>query len=51
MKVERQELDPDIICDYNFIIGDLNYRFDTSYDDMIDNEKIKIAPQLVDQYD
>ena len=51
MKVERQEMDPDIICDYNFIVGDLNYRFDTTYDDMIDNDKIKIAPQLIDTYD
>ena len=51
MKVERHELDPDIICDYNFIIGDLNYRFDTTYDDMIDNERIKDAPKLVDELD
>ena len=51
MKIERNELDPDIICDYNFIIGDLNYRFDTTYDDMIDNDKIKIDPQLIEQYD
>ena len=31
-KVERQEFDSDIICDYNFIMGDLNYRFDSTYE-------------------
>ena len=51
LKIERQEMDPDIICDYNFIMGDLNYRFDQTYEEMIDNDKIKIAPQLIDQYD
>ena len=44
LKVERQELDPDIICDYNWFMGDLNYRFETTYEEMIDNEKIKLAP-------
>ena len=48
LKIERQEMDPDIICDYNFIMGDLNYRFDQTYEEMIDNDKIKIAPQLID---
>lgn len=44
MKVERPELDIDILCDYNFIMGDLNYRFDSTFEEMIDNDKIKIAP-------
>jgi hypothetical protein len=39
------------MCDYNFIMGDLNYRFESTFEDMIDNDKIKIAPQLIDQYD
>ena len=51
LKVKRQELDPDIVCDYNFIMGDMNYRFDMSYDDMILNDKIKIATDLIDEYD
>ena len=33
-KVERDEFDTDIFCDYNFILGDLNYRMDTSYEEM-----------------
>jgi hypothetical protein len=38
-------MDPDIICDYNFIMGDLNYRFDTTYEEMCETgDKIKIAP-------
>lgn len=48
MKVERPDLDVDILCDYNFIMGDLNYRFDLTFEEMIDNDKIKIAPQLID---
>lgn len=44
MKYERQELDPDMTCDFNLIMGDLNYRLESTYEDMIDNEKIKEAP-------
>ena len=36
LKVERQELDPDMICDYNFFMGDLNYRFDCTYEELVD---------------
>lgn len=25
------EIDSDIFCDYNFIMGDLNYRFNTTF--------------------
>ena len=41
---ERQEMDPDILCDYNFILGDMNYRFESTYEDMIDTDKIKNSP-------
>ena len=47
-KIEREEMDPDIVCDYNFIMGDLNYRFDTTFEEMIESDKIKIANELVD---
>ena len=40
LKYEREELDPDITCDYNFILGDLNYRFESSYEEMIDENLI-----------
>ena len=52
LKAERQEMDPDIVCDYNFFLGDLNYRLDnTTYEDMLYTDKIKLAPQLIDQID
>ena len=45
-------MDPDIICDYSFFMGDLNYRMDnTTYDDMINTDKIKIAPTLIKDID
>ena len=31
-KVDRLEMDSDLICDYNFIMGDLNYRFDSTFE-------------------
>ena len=51
LKVKRQEMDPDIVCDYNFIMGDLNYRFETTYDEMMQNDKILKACEMVDDYD
>jgi len=45
-------MDPDIVCDYNFFMGDLNYRMDnTTFEEMINTEKIKVAPLLIDQMD
>lgn len=37
MKIDRAELDSDILCDYNFIMGDLNYRFNTTFEDMMNS--------------
>ena len=51
LKYEREELDPDITCDYNFILGDLNYRFESSYEEMIDENLIQQAPQLIETHD
>ena len=52
LKCERQEMDPDMICDYNFFMGDLNYRMDnTTFEEMINTDKIKMAPALIDQMD
>lgn len=44
-------MDPDVICDYNFIMGDLNYRFDSSYEQMCDQGQIRIAAKLLDELD
>jgi len=35
MKLERQELDPDFFADFSFILGDLNYRMETTYLELI----------------
>lgn len=35
LRNDRQEMDPDVLYDYCFIMGDLNYRFDSTYEDMI----------------
>jgi hypothetical protein len=44
-RIDRTELDPDMIADYNFIMGDLNYRFESSFEEMVNNsEKLKMAP-------
>ena len=51
LKYERKELDPDITCDFNFILGDLNYRFESTYEEMIDNGMINQSLQLIDTHD
>ena len=35
LKGEREEIEMDVLSDYTIIAGDLNYRFDTTYEDMI----------------
>lgn len=32
MRVHRDEIDPDMISDYNFIVGDMNYRMKGTYE-------------------
>lgn len=39
----------DMVSDYNFILGDLNYRFKSTYTDFID--KIENAPSLLSLLD
>ena len=43
-RIDRTELDPDMIADYNFIMGDLNYRFESTFEEMVTTEKLKMAP-------
>lgn len=38
LKTERTEMDADIVYDYSFIMGDLNYRFDSTYEDMMSTQ-------------
>lgn len=45
---ERKELDPDVACDYNFIVGDLNYRLLTTYKNMVANGQLEDASSLID---
>jgi hypothetical protein len=35
-------MDIDFICDYNFVFGDLNYRMNTTFSEMI--YKLRVAP-------
>jgi hypothetical protein len=38
LKTKREEMDADIHSDYAFIMGDLNYRFNSTYEDMTSND-------------
>jgi hypothetical protein len=35
MRIQREEIDPDVISDFNFILGDMNYRMEGTYDDLV----------------
>jgi hypothetical protein len=35
MRNQREEIDPDIIADYSFILGDLNYRMEGDFDTVL----------------
>jgi hypothetical protein len=35
LRIQREEIDPDIISDYSFIMGDLNYRMQTTYLELV----------------
>lgn len=52
LKTKRDEMDADIHSDYAFIMGDLNYRFESTFDEMISNPKfINNAHNLIDSLD
>lgn len=42
MRNYRQEMDNDTLADFNFIVGDLNYRLDTYFSEL-NNETIDLA--------
>lgn len=35
LKIHREELDPDVLADFSFILGDMNYRMNTTYTELI----------------
>jgi hypothetical protein len=49
MRIHREELDPDIIADFSFILGDMNYRMDGSYDEIM--SKLDNIRELRKDYD
>lgn len=34
MRIQRDEIDPDIISDFNFILGDMNYRLEGTFEEL-----------------
>ena len=46
---ERDMIEPDAIADFNFFIGDLNFRFNRTYTQHI--QDVLQSPQLVTKYD
>src|SRR5437870_1235587 len=35
MKIHREEIDADILADYSFIIGDFNYRMNSTFTELV----------------
>ena len=35
MRNQREEIDPDVISDFSFIVGDMNYRLESTYEELI----------------
>lgn len=40
LKLQREEIDPDVLADFSFILGDFNYRMETTY--------LELIPQIHD---
>lgn len=34
LKIFRDEIDPDVLSDFSFILGDLNYRLESTFTDL-----------------
>jgi hypothetical protein len=45
------DLDEDFLADYSFILGDLNYRFDSTYQDFVNSDLIKFANERIEDLD
>jgi len=51
-RIHNSNLDCDFIADYSFILGDLNYRMNSTYSEMIeDSDRINVAKDLLDELD
>lgn len=37
LRLNRKEMDSDIMGEFNFIMGDLNYRINSTFDDLNDS--------------
>lgn len=35
LKIYREEIDPDILADYSFILGDFNYRMNSTFTELV----------------
>jgi hypothetical protein len=35
LRVHRKEIDPDILADYSYILGDLNYRMNSTFTELM----------------
>ena len=48
MRIQREELDPDFIADFSFILGDMNYRMEGAYDTLVPrlDEIVKLRKEL-----
>ncbi|CDW91774.1 endonuclease exonuclease phosphatase family protein [Stylonychia lemnae] len=52
MRNQREELDPDIISDFSFIIGDLNYRLESTFEDLAPQiDKVIQLRKSLDQFE
>jgi hypothetical protein len=50
LKIHREELDPDVLSDFSFILGDLNYRMNSTFLELIPQiEKILDLRVTLDQ--
>ncbi len=49
LKVHREEMDSDIISEFSWIMGDMNYRMDSTYEELVPKiDKVLELRQNVD---
>lgn len=49
MRIYRDELDSDVLCDFGFIFGDTNYRLKGTYDEVM--SKLENVVENYKEYD
>lgn len=50
-KILNLPFEPDFLCDYNYFMGDMNYRFNSTYEEIINNDLLRDAPKLIKNLD